>query len=200
MAMLSPTMAIFPYIGEYMYFSNVILYLSCIYMYLYIICINVWWLDKREAVEWSGSCSSVGRLRYPIWEMNVSTDQWKAAIGLFYSHSITTSCVGIRIDLVFILNWFYNITRLLKPPLVSDLSNYPLRNNSNYSVPHTRTEVSHRSCVLQCLFGIISMKLFVTPVQSIHLKTMLSLCIPIYKLFHHIILRVIESYQLYMHA
>ena len=37
-------------------------------------------------------------------------------------------------------------------------------------------------------------------VQSIHLKTMLSLYIPIYKLFHHIILRVIESYQLYMHA
>ena len=34
------------------------------------------------------------------------------AIGLFHSHSITTSCVGI--DLVFILNWFYNITRLLK--------------------------------------------------------------------------------------
>ena len=53
MAMLLPTMAIFPYIGEYMYFSYFILYLSCIYMYLYIICINVWWLDKREAVEWS---------------------------------------------------------------------------------------------------------------------------------------------------
>ena len=41
-------------------------------------------------------------------------DQWRAAIGLFRSYSITTSCVGIRIDLVFILNWFYNITRLLK--------------------------------------------------------------------------------------
>ena len=54
---------------------------------------------------------------------------------------------------------------------------------------------------LQCVFGIISMKLFVTPVQSIHLKTMLSLYIPVsYKLFHHIMLRVTESYQLYMHA
>ena len=70
-------------------------------------------LDKREAVEWSGCCSSVGRLRYPIWEMNVSTDQWRR-IGLFHNHSIITSCVGIRIDLVLILNWFYNITRLLK--------------------------------------------------------------------------------------
>ena len=39
--------------------------------------------------------------------MNVSTDQWRAAIGLFHSYSITTSCVGIRIDLVFILNWLY---------------------------------------------------------------------------------------------
>ena len=44
--------------------------------------------------------------------MNVSTDQWRAAIGLFHSSSITTSCVGIRIDLVFIFTWFY--TRLLK--------------------------------------------------------------------------------------
>ena len=33
------------------------------------------------------------------------------------------------------------------PPLVSDVSNYPLRNSSNYSVPYTRTEVSRRSCV-----------------------------------------------------
>ena len=87
------------------------------------------------------------------------------------------------------------------PPLVSVVSNYPLRNNSNYSVPYTRTEVSRRSCVPSSVsLGIISMKMFVTPVQSIHLKTMLSLYIPIYKLFHHIILRVIESYQLYIHA
>ena len=38
---------------------------------------------------------------------------------------------------------------------------------------------------LQCLFGIVSMRLFATPGQSIYLKTMLSLYIPIYKLFHH---------------
>ena len=44
----------------------------------------------------------------------VSTDQWRLAIDLFHNYSIITSCVGIRIDLVFIINWFYNITRLLK--------------------------------------------------------------------------------------
>ena len=35
----------------------------------------------------------------------------------------------------------------IMPPLVSDVSNNPLRNSSDYSVPYTRTEVSRRSCV-----------------------------------------------------
>ena len=33
------------------------------------------------------------------------------------------------------------------PPLVSDVSNYPLRNTSYYSFPYRRTEASRRSCV-----------------------------------------------------
>ena len=35
----------------------------------------------------------------------------------------------------------------IMPPLVSEVSNYPLRNSSNYSVPYTRTEVSRSSCI-----------------------------------------------------
>ena len=35
----------------------------------------------------------------------------------------------------------------IMPPLVSDVSNYPLRNSSSHSVPYIRTEVSRRSCV-----------------------------------------------------
>ena len=35
----------------------------------------------------------------------------------------------------------------IMPPLVSDVSNYPLRNSSNYSVPYIRTEGSRRSYV-----------------------------------------------------
>ena len=86
------------------------MYLHVFIYYMYK-CLVAW---QKGGCGVVGCCSSVGRLRYPIWEMNVSTDQWRAAIGLFHSYSITTSCVGIRIDLVFILNWFYNITRLLK--------------------------------------------------------------------------------------
>ena len=33
------------------------------------------------------------------------------------------------------------------PPLVRETTNYPLRNNNNVTVPFTRTEISHRSCI-----------------------------------------------------
>ena len=106
------------------------------------------------------------------------------------------------------MTFMYKISNHLVPsyisdimsPLVSDVSNYPLRNSSNYSVPYTRTEVSRRSCVPSSVTLWNSLDETATPVQSVHLKTMLSLYIPIYKLFHHTILRVIESYQLYMLA
>ena len=77
----------------------------------------------------------------------------------------------------------------IMPLLVSDISNYPLR-NSSYSVPFSRTEVSRRSCVPSSVSLWKSLDETVrNPVQSIHLKTMLSLYIPIYKLFQHTMLR-----------
>ncbi|MCG8048754.1 MAG: endonuclease/exonuclease/phosphatase family protein [Candidatus Thiodiazotropha taylori] len=33
------------------------------------------------------------------------------------------------------------------PPLVRDATPYPLRNNNNITIPHTRTEISRRSCI-----------------------------------------------------
>ena len=53
------------------------------------------------------------------------------------------------------MTFIYKISNHLVPsyisdimsPLVSDVSNYSLRNSSNYSIPYTRTEVSRRSCV-----------------------------------------------------
>ena len=33
------------------------------------------------------------------------------------------------------------------PPLVRETTNYPPRNNNNVTVPFTRTEISHRSCI-----------------------------------------------------
>ena len=38
------------------------------------------------------------------------------------------------------------ITELI-PPLIGDESNYPLRNSNNITIPFTRTEISHRSCI-----------------------------------------------------
>ncbi|MCG8095193.1 MAG: hypothetical protein JAZ17_16505 [Candidatus Thiodiazotropha endolucinida] len=38
------------------------------------------------------------------------------------------------------------ITDLI-PPLVREVSNYPLRNSSNVTVPYTRTEISKKSCI-----------------------------------------------------
>ena len=35
----------------------------------------------------------------------------------------------------------------LFPPLVSEISGYPLRNNNNFSTPFTRTNISLRSCI-----------------------------------------------------
>ena len=35
----------------------------------------------------------------------------------------------------------------LIPPLVSEISNYPLRNNRNISVPFNRTSISQKSCI-----------------------------------------------------
>ena len=35
----------------------------------------------------------------------------------------------------------------LIPPLVSEISNYPLRNNRNISVPFNRTNISQKSCI-----------------------------------------------------
>ena len=35
----------------------------------------------------------------------------------------------------------------LMPPLVSEISNYPLRNNRNISVPFNRTSISQKSCI-----------------------------------------------------
>ena len=35
----------------------------------------------------------------------------------------------------------------LIPPLVSEISDYPLRNNSNISVPLNRTSISQKSCI-----------------------------------------------------
>ena len=33
------------------------------------------------------------------------------------------------------------------PPLVGDVTNYPLRNRQNISTMYTRTEISHKSCI-----------------------------------------------------
>ena len=35
----------------------------------------------------------------------------------------------------------------LIPPLVSEISNYPLRSNRNISVPFNRTNISQKSCI-----------------------------------------------------
>ena len=35
----------------------------------------------------------------------------------------------------------------LIPPLISEISNYPLRNNRNISVPFNRTSISQKSCI-----------------------------------------------------
>ena len=35
----------------------------------------------------------------------------------------------------------------LIPPLVSKVSDYPLRNNRNITVPYNRTSISHKSCI-----------------------------------------------------
>ena len=39
----------------------------------------------------------------------------------------------------------------LIPPLTDDVSNYPLRNSNNIAIPFTRTEISHRSCILSSI-------------------------------------------------
>ena len=36
----------------------------------------------------------------------------------------------------------------LMPPLVRHISNYPLQNMNNYSVPYARTEIFKKSCIL----------------------------------------------------
>ena len=33
------------------------------------------------------------------------------------------------------------------PPLVSEISEYPLRNNRNISLPYKRINISHKSCI-----------------------------------------------------
>ena len=35
----------------------------------------------------------------------------------------------------------------LIPPLVNEISDYPLRNNRNISLPYNRTNISQKSCV-----------------------------------------------------
>lgn len=35
----------------------------------------------------------------------------------------------------------------LIPPFVRDVTNYPLRNNNNLTVPFTRIEISRKSCI-----------------------------------------------------
>ena len=35
----------------------------------------------------------------------------------------------------------------LIPPLVSEISDYPLRNNRHISLPHNRTNISQKSCI-----------------------------------------------------
>ena len=49
----------------------------------------------------------------------------------------------------FVLVVFADHTHLLFliPPLVSEISNYPLRNNRNISVPFNRTSISQKSCI-----------------------------------------------------
>ena len=37
------------------------------------------------------------------------------------------------------------------PPLVSEISDYPLRNNSNIFVPLNRTSISQKSCIPLCI-------------------------------------------------
>ena len=39
----------------------------------------------------------------------------------------------------------------LIPPLVSEISNYPMRNNRNISVPFNRTSISQKSCIPSCI-------------------------------------------------
>ena len=100
------------------------------------------------------------------------------------------------------MTFMYKVSNQLVPsyisdimqPLVSDVSNYPLRNSSNYSVPYTRTEVSRRSCVPS------SVSLWNNLDETIRNSSTINSFKNNVKSVYSNLLRVIESYQLYMHA
>ena len=60
--------------------------------------------------------------------------------GLIYPRPIL---YGINIWRFFNTSYIQDVI----PPLVSEISNYPLRNNRNISVPFSRTNISQKSCI-----------------------------------------------------
>ena len=54
-----------------------------------------------------------------------------------------TSCIVYKVNNGIVPSYIQDLI----PPLVSEISNYPLRNNRNISVPFNRTSISQKSCI-----------------------------------------------------